>query len=336
MNLRGKHAKSNVGMLAELFGKSRGAYYKHDKEKLVERKLSDSFLVETVRDIRKEAPMIGGYKLFLMLRSVYPERMLGRDSFYRLLHRHHLMHKPVKRRHTTDSNHHFHKWKNLIKNHIPEGPRRLLVADITYVQTSDGVCYLHLVTDAYTHEIVGWSLSDTLHAAHTLAALQEAVSDSEGYDLSRMIHHSDRGIQYCCNMYVDYLQSLGASISMTEDYKPTDNAIAERVNGILKSEWLYAQPVPANMAEAKDLLSKAIEFYNTKRPHMSIGMMTPRQKREAYEKENNIKKNVTVSETPCVKNLALPRSEDLVADAPRSSDLGKANKSEATTCTPSK
>ena len=336
MNLRGKHAKTNVGMLAGLFGKSRGAYYKHDKEKISERKLSDSCLLETVRSIRSEAPMTGGYKLFLMLRSIYPERMLGRDSFYRLLHRHHLMLKPVKRRHTTDSNHHFHKWKNLIKNYMPEGPRRLFVADITYVQTSEGVCYLHLVTDAYTHEIVGWTLSDTLQAAHTLHALQKAVSNSEGYDLSRMIHHSDRGIQYCCNMYVDYLQSLGASISMTEDYKPTDNAIAERVNGILKSEWLYARPVPANMVEAESLLSRAIEFYNAKRPHMSIGMMTPRQKKEEYEKENNMTEAVTTSETPYMKGLALPRSEDLVADAPRSSDLGKASKNKTTECTPFK
>lgn len=111
-------------------------------------------------------------------------------------------------------------------------------------------------------------------------------------------------------MYVDYLQSLGASISMTEDYKPTDNAIAERVNGILKSEWLYARPVPANMAEAESLLSRAIEFYNTKRPHMSIGMMTPRQKKEEYEKENNMTEAVTTSETPYMKGLALPRSEE--------------------------
>lgn len=274
--------------LAELFGRSRDAYYKHDASKLEQKKFNSTFIVESVRELRKEAPMIGGYKLFLMLQSLYPDRMMGRDSFYRLLHSNHLMLKPVGRRHTTDSNHHFHKWKNLIKDFIPDAPRQLFVSDITYIETEQGVCYLHLVTDAYTHEIVGWILSETLHAVNTLSALKDAVDRSKCYDMSKLIHHSDRGIQYCCNQYVEYLQGLGAKISMTEDYKPTDNAIAERVNGILKSEWLYVMPRPKDIADARTLLQRIITFYNTKRPHMSIGMKVPEQVRKEYETEHGI------------------------------------------------
>lgn len=274
--------------LAELFGRSRDAYYKHDASKLEEKKFNSTFIVESVRELRKEAPMIGGYKLFLMLQFLYPNRMMGRDSFYKLLHKNHLMLKPVSKRHTTDSNHHFHKWKNLIKDFVPDAPRQLFVADITYIETDEGVCYLHLVTDAYTREIVGWILSETLHAVHTLSALQDAVGHSCNYDLSRLIHHSDRGIQYCCNQYVEYLQSIGARISMTEDYKPTDNAIAERVNGIIKSEWLYVTARPKDIRQAREMLSKIIDFYNTRRPHMSIHMKTPLQMRREYETEHGI------------------------------------------------
>lgn len=275
-----------MGTIAELFGRSRDAFYKHSTDELKKRKFNEAFIVDSVREIRNEAPMIGGYKLFLMLQSLYPDRIMGRDKFYSLLHRNHLMLKPVKKRHTTDSNHHFHRWKNLIKDFVPDAPRRLFVADITYIETESGVCYLHLVTDAYTHEIVGWELSETLHAVHTLSALREAVNNSRNYELSKLIHHSDRGIQYCCNQYVDYLQSLGASISMTEDYKPTDNAIAERVNGILKSEWLYVMPRPKDIMDARSLLGSIITFYNTRRPHMSIGMKVPQQVRKEYEAEH--------------------------------------------------
>ena len=109
------------------------------------------------------------------------------------------------------------------------------MADITYIETDDGVVYLHLVTDAWTHEIIGWVVSDTLMAVNTMAALKMAIEHTGGVDLSGLIHHSDRGSQYCSNAYVDLLKSINASISMTEDYKPTDNAVAERVNGIINA-----------------------------------------------------------------------------------------------------
>jgi putative transposase len=217
-----------------------------------------------------------------MLMDVYAGKMMGRDKFYDLLHRKHLMLKPERRRHTTNSNHNYHKYKNLAKEFTPTGPNQLWVADITYIDTQEGVCYLHLITDAFTHEIIGWMLSDTLTAVNTIAALNQAIDQAEGVDLSALIHHSDRGAQYCCNEYVARLNAVHAGISMTEDYKPTDNAIAERVNGIIKQEWLYRMQRPKDMEDARRILADIIDFYNNKRPHMSNGMKTPAQMKACY------------------------------------------------------
>lgn len=184
---------------------------------------------------------------------------------------------PLRRRHTTNSNHNYRKYKNLIKGFKATAPGQLWVADITYIDTDEGVCYLHLLTDAYTHEIIGWRLSDSLSAFHTLSALEHAINSAEeqGLDLHSLIHHSDRGSQYCCNLYVDRLKQLGASISMTEDGNPTDNAIAERVNGIIKQEWLYKMKRPKDIQQARSIMEGIVDFYNNKRPHMSNGMKTP-------------------------------------------------------------
>lgn len=145
------------------------------------------------------------------------------------------------------------------------------------------MCNLHLLTDAFTHEIIGWVLADTLMAVNTIEALNQGIRLAGDADLSHLIHHSDRGVQYCCNAYVARLTEIGATISMTEDYKPTDNAIAERINGIIKQEWLYRMPRPKTIDEARELIAKIIEFYNTKRPHMSNNMKTPAAIRALYE-----------------------------------------------------
>ena len=236
-----------------------------------------------VRRLRGESPGIGAYKLFLILKGIFPDAMPGRDRFYSIVHRHGLMLKPERRRHTTSSNHNYRKYRNLVKGFVPARPNQLWVADITYIETDDGVAYLHLLTDAWTHEIIGWVLSGSLLAENTVAALEMGISHSGGADLNGLIHHSDRGSQYCSNAYVERLKSVNARISMTEDYKPTDNAVAERVNGIIKQEWLYRMKRPKDMEEARKLISGIVDFYNNKRPHMSNGMMTPAQKRESHE-----------------------------------------------------
>ncbi len=202
--------------------------------------------------------------------------MPGRDSFLALLRRHGLMQKPRKSRSTTNSNHRFHKWKNLIKDFTPTAANQLWVSDITYIDLAVGLCYLHLVTDAYSRKIVGWCLAGSLSSVFTLKALRMAIEEAGGGDLPGLIHHSDRGVQYCCDLYVEELQKHKISISMTEDYKPTDNGIAERVNGIIKGESKYRQERRfESYEEALEHISRFIDFYNSKRPHYSIGMQTP-------------------------------------------------------------
>lgn len=241
----------------------------------------DRLLLSDIQEIRREDPGIGGYKLWLMLVGIFGRGFMpGRDSFYRFLRRHGLMLPPPKSRHTTDSNHRYHKWRNLAEGFVPTSANQLWVSDITYVALEGGdVCYLHLVTDAYSHKIVGWVLSDTLRAAITTQALQQAidqaVSMTGSENLSGLIHHSDRGVQYCCDAYVEMLRAHGIGISMTEDYKPTDNAVAERVNGIIKVESLYRQRRFNGIEHARRVIERYIHFYNYHRPHMSIGYKVP-------------------------------------------------------------
>ena len=202
--------------------------------------------------------------------------MPGRDAFLKILSKNMLLGSPPKPRHTTNSNHRYHKWKNLVKGFMPTGPNQLWVSDITYIDTDNGISYLHLVTDAYSHKIIGWRLAASLAAVFTLEALRMAITQTGKDDLEGIIHHSDRGVQYCCDMYIEELQKYNIRISMTEDYKPTDNAIAERVNGTIKTERIYVQDHRfKNIKDATGQIRSFIDFYNNKRPHMSIGMQTP-------------------------------------------------------------
>ena len=201
--------------------------------------------------------------------------MPGRDRFLSLLRRHGLMQKPRKSRSTTNSNHRYRKWKNLIRGLVPTRANQLWVSDITYIGLAGGCCYLHLITDAYSHKIIGWCLSESLSAVFTLKALRMAIEQAGG-DLSGLIHHSDRGVQYCCDLYVEELQKHNILISMTEDYKPTDNGVAERVNETIKYESVYRQERRfETYGEALEQIGRFILFYNSRRPHYSIGLQTP-------------------------------------------------------------
>jgi len=235
-------------------------------------------ILDTVTEIRKMDSGIGSYKLWLMMRSMFGEDWLpGRDAFIGYLRELGLTLPAPKPRRTTNSNHRFRKYKNLIKGFIPTAANQLWVSDITYINTIDGNCYLHLVTDVYSRMIVGWYLSDNLGAENTLRALQMAIGQASADSLLGLIHHSDRGVQYCCNTYVDELNKYGIRISMTEDYKPTDNAIAERVNGTIKVEVVYRERRFKDYDDALQRLSRFISFYNEQRPHSSINYQTPLQ-----------------------------------------------------------
>ena len=288
------------------------AFYqsKVDIEKEVE---CERRVLASVRAIRTEDPRIGGYKLWLMLIGMYGrEHVPGRDRFFVMLRRRGLMLPKPKPRHTTNSNHRYRKWKNLIKDFTPMEANQLWVADITYIALADGdVCYLHLITDAYSRKIVGWALADTLKATVSMQALQMAIDQAaamRGSDmLAGLIHHSDRGVQYCCDAYVSMLKKHGIAISMTEDYKPTDNAIAERFNGILKVESVYPQKQLPTLEHAQRLIPRFINFYNNARPHMSIGYKMPAVahmeqgeqkkmwKKRIYRQNNDIDENNGIS-----------------------------------------
>lgn len=218
--------------------------------------------------------------MYLIVKKLFEENgcMPGRDAFIEILRKHGLMVHLRRRKHykTTDSNHHYRKYPNLITDVVPMRPNEIWVADITYVETDEGVCYLSLITDAYSHKIVGWAVGPTLETIYPLEALKMALATIDEYTASRLIHHSDRGCQYCSDAYVAELKKHGISISMTQSGDPLENAVAERANGILKTEWLYKMTI-ATRDECRAVLERIIGFYNTQRPHMSIGMQTPEE-----------------------------------------------------------
>jgi putative transposase len=204
---------------------------------------------------------------------------VGRDALFDLLDRYGLLVRCRRRKAvTTDSNHTYYKYPNLIKNLTAiEIKNRLWVSDITYLRLTEGFAYLSLVTDAYSRMIIGYCLWENLSAKGTINALQMALQHQRPAR-GKLIHHSDRGVQYCCSGYVTCLESSGVRISMSEKGDPYQNAIAERVNGILKSNWLGQRF--ASIEQARQALVKAVEIYNQKRPHESLAYLTPNQAHE--------------------------------------------------------
>ena len=185
---------------------------------------------------------------------------------------------------TTNSRHWMKKWPNLIREVEPSRPDEIWVSDITYIEVMRGstkdFLYLSLITDAFTHEIVGYALHDKLDTAGPLKALNMALCRYPAGALRGLIHHSDRGCQYCSLEYVSKLQDQGILISMTENGDPYENAVAERVNGILKTEWLYQMTLESNQ-QAQVAIERIVYLYNNVRPHESVGNMTPAASRKA-------------------------------------------------------
>jgi len=220
-------------------------------------------------------PRIGGRKLLKLIEASLPEELkIGRDSFFEFLRGNgFLVRKRKNRVRTTYSNHWLHKYPNLVKGFTPVRPHQMVVSDITYIITMEGFVYLSLITDAYSRKIIGWALGETLEAKYTVLALEMAIKQMPG-GIRNVFHHSDHGVQYCCSDYVKILEKNGFQISMTEQGDPRENAIAERVNGILKDEWLN-QVKLESLGEASRQLKEIIRIYNEQRPHASLDMMTP-------------------------------------------------------------
>ncbi|MFM7017910.1 IS3 family transposase [Flavobacterium sp.] len=301
--MKSHHPKIGLGKFCRLLGVTRQAYYQHfwHQEHYA---FEDELIVSEVLKIRKNHRHMGVRKLYELLQPFLLEHQIkmGRDRLFDVLSANYLL---VKRRKkqtiTTNSYHRFKRYPNLIREFVPNTPNQLWVSDITYWKIKSFFVYISFITDAYSRKIIGFHLGDSLQTSQTIEALKMAISgvSIEKKELE-LIHHSDRGIQYCSDKYVKLLESNNIAISMTENGDPLENAIAERVNGIIKEEYLNDYQVD-NVGEARELLKAVVNLYNNERPHMSIGNLTPNQVHQNNIKTEKLWKNYYVK-SPIIVN----------------------------------
>ncbi len=224
---------------------------------------------------RKSLPREGVRKLKKSLDDEFTKANLkvGRDTLFNVLRKYQMLtlRKKYSAR-TTNSLHRFYKYKNIIKDVQVTRPNQVWVSDITYIRTVKGFCYLALITDMHSRKIIGYDISDSLELKGCVRALNKAIYQAK--DFKQLIHHSDRGIQYCSKQYTQILKRNKIGISMTEENHCYENAMAERVNGILKDEF-YLDQTFTNVAHAKRATKNAINLYNEIRLHLSLDYKTP-------------------------------------------------------------
>jgi putative transposase len=233
-------------------------------------------VIKLVQQIRYEQPFIGTEKLYGLIKQDLQKMniKIGRCKLNSILKQYGMLVKKRKKSViTTNSRHRFRKYPNLVKDKEITQPEQVWVADITYIKTSEGFIYLHLITDAYSKKILGFELADNLRVESTCKALKMALNQRK-YPERKLIHHSDRGFQYCSNEYIQMLIENNINISMTQNSDPYENAIAERVNGILKYEFSIGEGFK-NHTSALSEVKKSVFIYNTRRPHRSCKMLTP-------------------------------------------------------------
>jgi putative transposase len=271
-----KDSYPQIGLtrFCRLLGITRQAFYQHFWF-VSDWSIQEQMIVQQVQKIRQLHPVIGGRKLYCMLQSFLLEHQIkmGRDALFNLLSANKLLVRKQKRKISTTQSHHWlKKYPNLIKQWQPYKPLQLWVADITYVAVQNGFLYLSLITDAYSHKIMGYNIANNLGAVNTFKALQMALANNPLTE--QLIHHSDRGIQYCCADYINLLKQNNIQISMTESGDPLENALAERINGIIKQEYLQHYPI-LSVHNAQELIKDVVDRYNNQRPHLSINLLTP-------------------------------------------------------------
>ena len=258
-----------------MFGVNRQVYYRKIKAK-AKRQTIAAQVIKLVLPIRARMPRIGTRKLYYLLQESLEELGVGRDKLFSILKANHILIRPKKNyRVTTNTHHRFHKHKDLVCQLTIHRPEQVWVSDITYVDAGLNNTYLALITDAYSKKIVGYDLSNSLNTKGVLRALQMAVKNRK-YSKENLIHHSDKGIQYCSNEYQQALSKNNICCSMTEKYDPYSNAVAERVNGIIKNEF-NLETYRVNINVMKELVSETIKIYNSERPHYSSHLLTPNQ-----------------------------------------------------------
>ena len=292
--MKTEHPKVSRGNLCDMFGVSRQAYYQHRQRKSKAAFEAEVVLNEVIK-LRKDQRRIGTRKLYIHLKEVIERHgiKMGRDALFDLLREHNML---VRRRRrkvkTTDSAHPWRKYPNLTKTYQPNGPNQLWVSDITYLDTDEGFVYLFLIADAYSRKVVGYHTSFNMEAVSALAALRMALKQLDKGQ--KPIHHSDRGSQYCSYEYTAVLKENSLPISMSENGDPWENALAERLNGILKNDLLPEKI--STKCEALELVHHYIKIYNSVRLHSSVENLTPDQAhkrtgplRRLWQKENSEK-----------------------------------------------
>ncbi|MCU4166751.1 IS3 family transposase [Carboxylicivirga caseinilyticus] len=266
--------QASIEQTCQCYHLHRDAYYKAKHRKCKQDKEAIQ-VIKLVNTERITQARVGTRKLHKELKVAFMSAGLkvGRDKLFEILKEHNML---VKRKKasckTTDSYHRFHKYKNLVKDMTVTEPNQVWVADITYIRTITGFCYLALITDMYSRKIVGYDISNSLELHGCLRAFKMAIKQAR--PKAGLVHHSDRGIQYCSNLYVSELKKRNIKISMTEENHCYENAIAERVNGILKDEF-YLDQCFLNIQSASKATKNAIHIYNNKRLHLSLGYKTP-------------------------------------------------------------
>lgn len=261
-----------TGYLCTSLGYSKQAYYKSLRSSN-EEEGRERYILSIVEEIRRDLPRLGVFKLWKMLNA--NGLIVGRDWLFRLLQRHDLLVKMKKYRVvTTDSRAWRRQYPNLVKGLRVERANQVWVSDITYLPTGKGFVYLSLVTDVYSRRIMGWEVHPTLDSSGPVKALYRALENGDVDTRQGLIHHSDRGGQYCSSVYTGILKLHRVGISMTQDGSPYDNAITERVNGILKREWLNDIHLK-DIDDASKHVGRVIRLYNEKRPHLAVRGLVP-------------------------------------------------------------
>ena len=279
-----------------MFGWNRQVYYRSTKRSKACRNKAEQ-VVDLVEDIRIKMPKLGGRKLYFLLSEPLKELKIGRDKFFNILRANHLLIIPKRSYHvTTNSHHRFRKHKNLVSDYQVTKPNQVWVADITYIGNRKNPSYLSLITDAYSKKIVGHHVAENLTTEGSLLALKKAIKNQEPV-LKSLIHHSDRGLQYCSDEYQRILEKNNIKCSMTQNSDPYENAVAERINGILKQEF-DIDKFDIETKIKRKIVDESIKIYNELRPHFSNHYLTPNQmhKQEKLKiktyKNKNQSKNV--------------------------------------------
>ena len=258
-----------------MFGINRQIYYRSTKRSRTSKNKAEQ-VVELVENIRMKMPKIGGRKLYFILNEPLKTLKIGRDKFFNILKANHLLITPKRSYHiTTNSHHRFRKHKNLVLDYQITKPNQVWVADITYIGNRKNPSYLSLITDAYSKKIVGHHVAENLTTEGSLLALKKAINTTELKELS-LIHHSDRGLQYCSDEYQKNLEKNNIKCSMTQNSDPYENAVAERINGILKQEF-NIDKFDVETKIKRKIVEESIEIYNELRPHFSNHYLTPNQ-----------------------------------------------------------